>query len=361
MYKGIFAPPTESLLIFDGALANPMKKLANVLGWFLVILVAVLAVAITFTISWRPFIGPRSRTTTALTLERTPERLARGKYLAEGVSGCMSCHTPHDWSSRTSPVAAGNLGSGEEIPIKGLPGKIVAPNLTPDMETGAGSWTDDQLARAIREGVGHDGRALFTMMPYQHFRTMSDEDLASIIVYLRALPAVRHELPTTEMIFPVKYLVRNAPQPVTDAVPAPDLSTPLKRGAYMSHIAGCTDCHTPMDNHGQRITALEWAGGFVLEGSWGRVASANLTSDPSGIPYYDEKLFIDAFRTGHVQARVLNPIMPFAFYSGMTDQDLSAIFAYVHQLPPTKHRVDNSLPPTFCKVCKETHGGGDQN
>lgn len=338
-----------------------MKNPGKTLGWILLVLAAGVAAAITFTISWRPFIGPRARATTARTFERTPERLARGKYLAENVSGCMDCHTPHDWSSSASPLASGNLGAGEQMPLKDLPGKIFAPNITPDAETGAGTWTDDQLARAIREGVGHDGRALFNLMPYEHYRGMSDEDLASVIVYLRALPPVRHELPRTEMIFPVKYLIRNVPQPVTHPVPPPDLSTPLKRGAYLTRLAGCTDCHTPMDDHGQRLAGLDWAGGFILQGPWGRVASANLTSDPSGIPYYDEKLFVDAIRTGHVQARQLNPIMPFPFYRGMTDQDLSAIFAYVHQLQPVKHRVDNSLPPTYCKICKHRHGGGELN
>ena len=58
------------------------------------------------------------------------------------------------------------------------------------------SWSDDVLARAIREGIGHDGRALFPMMPYQLYRQMSDEDLASIIVYLRSLPPVRCRSPT---------------------------------------------------------------------------------------------------------------------------------------------------------------------
>ena len=73
--------------------------------------------------------------------------------------------------------------------LKGFPGLVFAPNITPDPETGAGNWTDDQLARAIREGVGHDGRALFPFMPYQDFRFYSDEDLASIIVYLRSSAA----------------------------------------------------------------------------------------------------------------------------------------------------------------------------
>jgi mono/diheme cytochrome c family protein len=336
-----------------------MKKLGKILAWLLLALVVILAGAITFTVGWRPFIGPRARMTTARTFDRTPERLARGKYLAEGVGGCMFCHTPHDWTSK-APLTA-NLGAGEEIPVTDLPGKVYAPNLTPDVETGAGSWTDDQLSRAIREGVAHDGRALFPLMPYPHFRSMSDEDVASLVVYLRSLPAVKHAVPTTELIFPVKYLIRSEPQPLTEPVAAPDLSTPLKRGAYMAAIAPCTDCHTPMDNHGQKIPGLEWAGGGVAPGPWGHVASANLTPDASGIPYYDQKMFLGVFRTGRVGARDLSPIMPATYFGGMTDEDLSAIFAFLQQVTPVRHHVDNSLPPTYCKLCRQMHGAGDQN
>ena len=119
------------------------------------------------------------------------------------------------------------VGAGQDIPMKGLPGRVVAPNITPDPETGAGNWTDDELARAIREGVGHDGRVLFPVMPYQRFRSLSDEDLASIIVYLRALPPVRRQQPATEIVFPVRYLIRSVPEPIDAPVPAPDLSKHL--------------------------------------------------------------------------------------------------------------------------------------
>ena len=138
-------------------------------------------------------------------------------------------------------------GSGEVEPYDGLPGRIVAPNLTPDKETGAGNWTDDMFARAIREGIGHDGRALFPLMPYQNFREMSDEDLASVVVYLRSLPPVHHELPKTEIIFPVKYLIRSVPEPLTRRGAAtinPD-TEPEKYARSLARIAGCADCHTP--------------------------------------------------------------------------------------------------------------------
>src|SRR5437867_9893064 len=101
---------------------------------------------------------------------------------------------------------------------------LIAPNITSDKETGVGAWSDDTLARAIREGIGHDGRALFLAMPYPHYRQMSDEDLASVIAYLRTVPAVRNQLPTTTMPFPLNFFIQNVPEPVTTAVPAPDQS-----------------------------------------------------------------------------------------------------------------------------------------
>jgi mono/diheme cytochrome c family protein len=323
--------------------------------------VVLLLAAISLTIGWRPFLGPKARPLTARTFERTPQRLARGHYLANAVSGCSYCHSEHDWNQPGQPVLPGREGVGEPIPFGGLPGSVVAPNLTPDIQTGAGSWTDDQLARAIREGIGHDGRALFPLMAYPRFRTMSDEDLASVVVYLRSLPPVQHDLPKTHIIFPVKYLIRNVPEPLTQPVASPDPSDHVAWGKYLVTIAGCEDCHTPQDAHGQEIAGMNFAGGSVLEEPGVKAAAANLTPDASGISYYDEATFLKAMRAGYVGARRLSPAMPFAFYGNMTDEDLKAIFAYLRTVKPVKHRVDNSLPPTYCKLCKQWHGAGNQN
>ena len=331
--------------------------------WLLIALASLgvlLAVAITLTIGWRPFLGPRARVLTSRTFERTPQRLERGHYIATALSGCVYCHSPHEWASPGTPIVAGKEGSGEALPYAGLPGRIVAPNLTPDLETGAGHWTDDQFARAIREGVGHDGRALFPIMPYQHYHNMSDEDLASVVVYLRSLPPVHHELPATEIIFPVKYLIRSAPEPVTAPVADVDSADQLKYGTHLADQAGCSDCHTPQVR-GQNVPGMEFAGGFLFTGPWGAVASANITPDPSGIPYYDEALFLDVIRTGQVKARKLSPIMPVMIYRNLTDVDLKAIFAFLRSTKPVKHRVDNSESSTECKVCKQRHGAGSEN
>ena len=311
-----------------------MKRFFKISLAIVLCLVALLAVGITLTIGWRPIIGPRSRPLTNRVFERTPERWARGKYLVENEAACADCHSPHDWTKHDAPITLGMEGAGQDMSaLKGLPGHVVAPNLTPDSETGSGTWSDDALARAIREGIGHDGRALFPMMPYQMYRHLPDEDLASIIVFLRSLPPVRNPLPKTAIIFPVKYLIRSAPEPVRDPVPAPDVSDPVKRGAFLVTIAGCRDCHTPVD-HGEPIPDMELSGGQIFDGPWGRVVSANLTPDPSGIPYYDETLFLQAIRTGYVGKRPLNQIMPWRHYGGMTDEDLKAIFAYLKTLKP---------------------------
>jgi hypothetical protein len=86
-----------------------------------------------------------------------------------------------------------------------------------------------------------------------------------------------------------------------------------------------------------------------------------LTPAPSGIPYYDEAMFIKAMRTGYVGARELNSIMPWMVLANLTDQDLAAMFAYLKTLKPVDHIVDNSLPPTLCPLDGAMHGGGNQN
>ena len=338
-----------------------MKRALRIASVLFVVIVVLLAVAITFTIGWRPFIGPKARPLTDRKFESTPERLARGKYLVQNVLDCFTCHSQHDWTKHDAPEIPGMEGAGQDpFPLEGLPGKVFPPNITPDKETGAGNWTDDMLARAIREGIGHDGRALFPFMPYQGYSHLPDEDLASVIVYLRSLPPVHRVIPKTELIFPVKYLIRSTPEPITQPVPPPDLSTPVKRGKWLVTVAGCSDCHTPQKN-GQPMAGLYLAGGFELKGPWGDVASANITPDPSGISYYDESLFLDVMHTGYVKARKLSQIMPWWGHRGMTDEDLKAIFAYLRTVPPIKHRVDNTEPPTPCKVCGGVHGAGDRN
>ena len=195
-------------------------------------------------------------------------------------------------------------------------------------------------------------------MPYGHFRHMSDEDLASVVVFIRSLPRVRNELPLTKIPFLFARLIQAVPRPVTEPVPEPDLSTPAKLGAYLVKMGTCSDCHTPRNRKFQLIPGMEMAGGSPMGKG---VASANLTPDASGIGYYDEALFIQAIRTGYVRARKLSSVTPWWAFRNMTDDDLKAEFAYLRTLKPVHHVVDNSEPPTQCKLCGHKHGLGDRN
>lgn len=302
------------------------------------------------------------------TISRTPERLARGKYLVEGLLQCTLCHSDTDFSKRPVEPRPGTRGGGhvfDRAQIFGPGSRIVASNLTSDPQYGAGNWNDGDFVRALRQGIGHDGRTLFPMMPYRYFRNLSDEDLAAVIVYERSLAPVHIERPKT--VLPESVTRTLHPLPLVEHVPEPDKSDPISYGKYLVTGAHCEACHTPHDENGDLISGLEFAGGQVFTGPFGpnaqpvQVASLNLTPDPSGISYFDEKKFIEVIRSGSVSARPLATIMPWSYFRNLTDEDLKTIFAYLRALKPVKHRVDNTEPPTYCRLCRKKHGLGNLN
>jgi mono/diheme cytochrome c family protein len=195
-------------------------------------------------------------------------------------------------------------------------------------------------------------------MWYSSFRALSDEDLASVIVYLRSLPPVRNPLPVTTLPSGREPLV--APEPLDGPVSAPDLSTPVARGAYLVRVADCQGCHTAWE---APLNPGFFGGGNKIE-DFGRPAvfSANLTSAPSGIgSYYDAKLFRDVLRSGRLKGREISPVMPWIVFGNMTDEDLDAVFAYLRSRRPVNHAVSNTDDPTPCPACGQTHGLGDRN
>ena len=113
-----------------------------------------------------------------ITVLRTPERVARGQYLTEGLLQCFVCHSERDWTKPGAPPVPATKGAGAVWPGKPW---LVAANLTPDTETGIGRWTDDMLLRAIREGIGHDGRTLHPQMWYSSFRALPDGVAGAVV------------------------------------------------------------------------------------------------------------------------------------------------------------------------------------
>jgi hypothetical protein len=215
------------------------RLLAKIAGYGFLALLLLAALGITLTVGWRPVIGAKKRALTSRKFEVTPARLQRGDYLVHSVMHCMGCHSAFDVKANP-PVLASKEGSGQVLFEEGDL-RIIAPNITSDPETGIGRWSDDAIARAIREGIAVDGSTLFPVMPYEHFQRLSDEDLASIVVFLRSLPPAHSDLPLNKIPFMLARLVQTVPKPVTEPVPEPDASTPAKRGAYLVKMATCTD------------------------------------------------------------------------------------------------------------------------
>ena len=242
-----------------------MWRALKLAGWVLLGLLVVIAIAVPFAIGMRPILGARARPLTDQRFETTPVRLERGRHLVTAVNGCLYCHGELDWQAPGFPLKPGSEGGGRSWDRERLL-FVTAPNITPDPETGAGEWSDDMLGRAIREGIGHHGRTLFPLMPYAQYRSMSDEDLASIVVYVRTLPALKHALPSTAVPFPVNRLINTLPEPIAAPVPDPVRSNVVAYGEYLTRMGACRDCHTPTDARNQPIAALEFGGGFAVTG-----------------------------------------------------------------------------------------------
>jgi hypothetical protein len=93
-----------------------MVRIARIFLTLMLVLVGLAAIVITFTIGWRPFIGPQAHPLAGRTFDRTPKRLERGRYIATALSGCIDCHSPHDWNAPGTPYVPGMEGAGELMP-----------------------------------------------------------------------------------------------------------------------------------------------------------------------------------------------------------------------------------------------------
>ncbi|MFQ6677416.1 MAG: c-type cytochrome [Fidelibacterota bacterium] len=282
-----------------------------------------------------------------ITVEQTPSRIERGKYLANHVTVCIDCHATRNWNKYSGPIEPGTEGKGGELfdESKGLPGKVYSKNITP---YAIGDWSDGELARAITSGVNKAEEALFPIMPYEYYSSLSQEDLFSIVAYIRTLKAAEYTPPKRKLNFPMQYIVRTIPKP-SKANPEPVKTDHLAYGKYMTTISGCAGCHTPQDKRGQKIAGMDYAGGFKFPFPNGTVAtSANITPDlETGMGNKTKENFIGMFKAyADKEAKNMivpdgegNTVMPWTFYAGMTEEDLGAIYDYLMTVKPVKNRV----------------------
>jgi len=326
-----------------------MKTILRFIFIGLAVVVTGVSLVLVYVKFWLPDVGAAPK----LKINTTAAQIERGRYLANHVSVCMDCHSTRDWNLFAGPPKAGTEGKGGERfgPEMGLPGTIYSRNITP---AGVGHWTDGELFRAITSGVTREGKALFPLMPHASYGRMDQEDIKSIIAYLRSLKPISNEVPDSELEFPINFIVNTIPQKPNFQT-RPDTTDQIAYGRYMVNAAGCADCHTKREK-GEHVAGMEFAGSaeFALPG--GIVRSANLTPDAeTGLGRWTKAAFIARFKaldpaTGYkphpVKPGDRQTIMPWPMYAGMSEQDLGAIYTYLQTLKPIPNRVVTFTPTT---------------
>jgi mono/diheme cytochrome c family protein len=286
----------------------------RVIGFVLggLVLVAVLALG-GVVLNAQRLLGQRPTNPVApLSVSGTPEQVERGRYLVTAIPGCVSCHASNPTS--VPPVLDGALMTD----IQSF-GDFYAPNLTPGGRLR--DYTDGELERAIREGIGRDGRAL-AIMPSENLRKMPDEDIAAIIAYLRTQPSHERETPPLRpnllgyVLIGTGLAAPSVQPPVSDVTAPPRAATPAY-GEYLTHIGDCRACH-----------------GSVLDGQ-NRATGAPPGPNLRVVKGWTEEQFIMALRTGiDPTGHVLDPkLMPWPQFGRATDDDLRAVYAYLTSLP----------------------------
>jgi mono/diheme cytochrome c family protein len=247
----------------------------------------------------------------------------RGDYLVNTIAGCGNCHTP--------------LGPNGPEFDKALSGRLVeqsdaytaiAPNLTPAGEIK--DWTDEQLMKAIREGIRPDGKVLGPPMPFEVYKGLSDTDLASIVMYLRTVPAVENDPGKSEYQIPLPPAYG---PPVTSVADVPEGVT-VEYGQYLAGPVGhCIVCHTTFGPQGPMLDTHLGQGGNEFPGPWGVSVSANIT--PTGIGKFSDEEVIKMITEGvQPDGRQMFPPMPYGYYAHAKPDDIKAIVLYLRSLPP---------------------------
>jgi len=277
----------------------------------------------------------------SVTASTDPAIIERGRYIVRDVAPCGSCHG--DPSQRASYV------QGADVPLSGgvvfdiPPGKFYTRNLTPDRETGLGNVSDSAIARALRNGVGHDGRAL---LPFMEMQGLADDDLQAVVSYLRTQQPVRNPVPAHQYTTLGKVVRATAlAKPVGPSAPPPAKAprgASEETGRYLvESVALCWACHTERSQMTGALVGPRFGGttGFTEPDdpahSW---SPPNITSDPETgkLGKMTEDQFVARFRQGRI---IPGSPMPWQAFSRLDEDDLRSIYRYLKSVPPVRRDV----------------------
>jgi len=262
----------------------------------------------------------------------------RGEEIVRNAAVCGQCHA----ASERDPD--GPLSGGKEFRDWRI-GVARASNLTPDDDTGLGTWSEADIVRALRSGQRKDGRLLAPVMPYEWFHDMADDDALAVARYLKSLQPVRNAVRQSPSIAFRLGKIFLHPKSAA-AVTAPPRGPTAAYGEYLSqHAALCAECHTPRGGIRSTPDKSRLFAGMTDPPKGFPARPSNLTPDPTGIGGWSEADFVRALRTGiNPSGRRLDPFMPWQQIRRMPDDDLIAIYRYLRTVPPSHNVVATGAP-----------------
>ena len=263
----------------------------------------------------------------------------RGEYLVTTIMACGNCHTPRDADGK--PIAERALSGG--LTFRTPVFVATASNITPDRETGIGSWSDAEIKRALVEGMRPDhgrlaGVALAAIMPANFYRALLPEDLDAVVAYLHTVKPIHNEVTDPQYKAPVR---RDAYPDAEAGFSKAMFADPARRGAYLVTIGHCMECHSAWSRGVSDFKGGLGRGGRAFpppegspDGTPAGVA-ANITSDPAaGIGAWSEQEIGRAITQGIARdGRTLKPPMAYHYYAGLKATDLADIIAYLRTVP----------------------------
>jgi mono/diheme cytochrome c family protein len=266
----------------------------------------------------------------------------RGKYLVNTILACGNCHTPK--TSDGHPISDKELSGGLSFTTPAF--NAVAANITPDRETGIGTWSDDDIKTALTKGLRPSharlpGVPLAAVMPVGFYKAIRSDDLDAIVAYLRSVKPVRNEVasPDYKMI-PMHQTYPDAEKDYSGDV----LKDPVNRGAYLATIGHCMECHSAW-----KRGVSDYKDGFGrggrqfgprlvqgVQAGWKGSTARNITTHPTkGIGAWTDAEIKRAITQGISRdGRKLGPPMAFAWYAKLRDSDLNALVAWLRTVPP---------------------------
>jgi len=295
--------------------------------------------------------------------EQSFEVIQHGRYMA-AAADCAACHT----APGGKPFAG---GGALETPF----GILLAPNITPDVQTGIGGWTDDEFVKAVQDGIGHGGIHLYPAMPYTYYTKMSRADVLSIRAYLDTIQPVHNRIVANQLPFPFNQRKSMVGWNALYFKPGefeadPDKSPQWNRGAYL--VEGpehCGLCHTPKNALGGDAVDRAMQGSVLQD--W---YAPNLTGNHrAGLGEWTVNDIVLYLKTGRNRFDIASGPMADAIthsLSHLTEADLRAIAVYLKSLPTSGGTIASAISVRQPKMqegaaiysdeCGACHGGKGQ-